>query len=53
MERNGRLFIIRQKIRGQERILSAYYEDKAAVDLNCFGVGEEQLLGSIYIMLRR
>ncbi len=49
MERNGRLFITRQKIREQERILSAYYEDKAAVELNCFGVGEEQLLGSIYI----
>ncbi len=49
MEQNGRLLITRQEEQGRERILSAFYEDRKAVELSCFPAGEEQLLGSIYI----
>lgn len=49
MEQNGRLVITRQKDQERERVLSAFYEDGRAVELSCFGTGEKQLLGSIYI----
>ena len=49
MEKNGKLIITRQKEQDRGKVLSAFYEDGKATELSCFGMDEEQLLGSIYI----
>ncbi len=49
MGKNGKLIITRQKEQDRGKVLSAFYEDGKATELSCFGMDEEQLLGSIYI----